>query len=91
MSRVPVRRSIRHQRRGTWTAGIAAASTALTALGADMTVQRQVDGSGLSRQDLLTNHQITTLLLAARAMPSTPEPARSLNGNEVECSWVKRC
>ncbi|WP_204003999.1 D-alanyl-D-alanine carboxypeptidase/D-alanyl-D-alanine endopeptidase [Virgisporangium aurantiacum] len=54
---------------GSWAAGLAAASGALTALGVDMTVQRQVDGSGLSRQDLLTNHQITTLLLAARAEP----------------------
>lgn len=57
---------------GSWPAGIAAASAALSALGADMTVQRQVDGSGLSRQDLLTNHQITTLLLAARAEPWFP-------------------
>jgi D-alanyl-D-alanine carboxypeptidase/D-alanyl-D-alanine-endopeptidase (penicillin-binding protein 4) len=54
---------------GTWAAGLAAASGALSALGVDMTVQRQVDGSGLSRQDLLTNHQITALLLAARAEP----------------------
>src|SRR5262249_8772003 len=57
---------------GTGAAGLAAASGALTALGVDMSVQRQVDGSGLSRQDLLTNHQITTLLLAARAEPWYP-------------------
>jgi D-alanyl-D-alanine carboxypeptidase/D-alanyl-D-alanine-endopeptidase (penicillin-binding protein 4) len=57
---------------GTWAAGLAAASGALAALGVDMTVQRQVDGSGLSRQDLLTNHQITTLLLAVRAEPWFP-------------------
>lgn len=57
---------------GSWSAGLAAASGALSALGVDMSVQRQVDGSGLSRQDLLTNHQITTLLLAARAEPWFP-------------------
>jgi D-alanyl-D-alanine carboxypeptidase/D-alanyl-D-alanine-endopeptidase (penicillin-binding protein 4) len=57
---------------GTWAAGLAAASAALSALGVDMTVQRQVDGSGLSRQDLLTNRQLTTLLLAARAEPWFP-------------------
>lgn len=57
---------------GSWAAGIAAAQAALTALGVDMTVQRQVDGSGLSRQDLLTNRQLTTLLLAARAEPWFP-------------------
>jgi D-alanyl-D-alanine carboxypeptidase/D-alanyl-D-alanine-endopeptidase (penicillin-binding protein 4) len=57
---------------GTWTAGLAAASAALSALGVDMTVQRQVDGSGLSRQDLLTNRQISALLLAVRVEPWFP-------------------
>ncbi|WP_203922981.1 D-alanyl-D-alanine carboxypeptidase/D-alanyl-D-alanine endopeptidase [Rugosimonospora africana] len=54
---------------GSWSAGIAAEHTVLSAMGVDVSTIRQVDGSGLSRQDLLTNQQITNLLVAARGKP----------------------
>jgi D-alanyl-D-alanine carboxypeptidase/D-alanyl-D-alanine-endopeptidase (penicillin-binding protein 4) len=54
---------------GTYTAGLAAEQSALRGLGVDTSVLRTVDGSGLSRQDHVTNQQITNLLLAARGKP----------------------
>jgi D-alanyl-D-alanine carboxypeptidase/D-alanyl-D-alanine-endopeptidase (penicillin-binding protein 4) len=51
---------------GTWAAGLQATATAVAGLGVDATKVRTVDGSGLSRQDLVTNQQLTSLLIAAR-------------------------
>jgi D-alanyl-D-alanine carboxypeptidase/D-alanyl-D-alanine-endopeptidase (penicillin-binding protein 4) len=75
---------------GTWPAGIRAARTALAGLGVDTSTIRMVDGSGLSRQDLLTNRQITNLLVAAQSrawfpawyasLPIAGEPDRLVGG-----------
>jgi D-alanyl-D-alanine carboxypeptidase/D-alanyl-D-alanine-endopeptidase (penicillin-binding protein 4) len=75
---------------GSWPAGIRAARTALASLGVDTSALRIVDGSGLSRQDLLTNQQITNLLVAAQArtwfptwyasLPIAGEPDRLIGG-----------
>jgi D-alanyl-D-alanine carboxypeptidase/D-alanyl-D-alanine-endopeptidase (penicillin-binding protein 4) len=54
---------------GTWTAGLAAQSAALTDLGVDTDALRLVDGSGLSRQDFVAPRQVTDLLIAARSQP----------------------
>jgi serine-type D-Ala-D-Ala carboxypeptidase/endopeptidase (penicillin-binding protein 4) len=54
---------------GSWDAGIAVANQRLAALGISASTYRMVDGSGLSRMDMLTAEQITNLLLAARGEP----------------------
>lgn len=54
---------------GTWNAGLDAIMADLAKLGVDTDTIRMVDGSGLSRKDLLTAHQIDTLLLAAKKKP----------------------
>jgi D-alanyl-D-alanine carboxypeptidase/D-alanyl-D-alanine-endopeptidase (penicillin-binding protein 4) len=54
---------------GSWTTGLAAAKTALTALGVNTSVISMGDGSGLTRRDWLTTSQIATLLTAAQTRP----------------------
>lgn len=52
---------------GSWEAGLQGASDVLPAVGLETTDLRSRDGSGLSRQSLVSPMQLTTLLLAARA------------------------
>jgi serine-type D-Ala-D-Ala carboxypeptidase/endopeptidase (penicillin-binding protein 4) len=54
---------------GTWSAGTAAITAEMKQLGLDTSQLRMVDGSGLSRADLISPHQITTLLLAVQDKP----------------------
>lgn len=54
---------------GSWSTGLAAASTALAGLGVDTTKITMGDGSGLTRRDWLTTEQLSTLLYAARSRP----------------------
>ncbi len=51
---------------GTWDAGIQAMSDYLETLGVDPEKIQTADGSGLSRMDLVTPEQLTTLLITAR-------------------------
>lgn len=54
---------------GTATAGLAAVADFLTRNGVNVTTLKQVDGSGLSRRNLLSAHDLTDLLLAASKKP----------------------
>ncbi|MFE7706025.1 D-alanyl-D-alanine carboxypeptidase/D-alanyl-D-alanine-endopeptidase [Streptomyces sp. NPDC057486] len=54
---------------GTWSAGLSASADYLRNLGLDPTALRQVDGSGLSRMDMVSTEQFTELLVAARQQP----------------------
>jgi D-alanyl-D-alanine carboxypeptidase/D-alanyl-D-alanine-endopeptidase (penicillin-binding protein 4) len=54
---------------GSWDAGIRATAQSLGRLGVDNNVIRRVDGSGLSRQDLVSPTQITNLYRNAAARP----------------------
>jgi D-alanyl-D-alanine carboxypeptidase/D-alanyl-D-alanine-endopeptidase (penicillin-binding protein 4) len=54
---------------GTWDAGTTAVIDDAATMGVDTSQVRMVDGSGLSRADLLTPQQITNLLIAARGKP----------------------
>ncbi|MBV8932882.1 MAG: D-alanyl-D-alanine carboxypeptidase/D-alanyl-D-alanine-endopeptidase, partial [Kutzneria sp.] len=54
---------------GTWEAGLRALSDKLTELGVDSTGTRMVDGSGLSRMDLVSAGQLASLLMTARSRP----------------------
>jgi len=54
---------------GTWDAGIRATAQSLTRLGLDVGAIYRVDGSGLSRQDLVSPNQITNLFRGAAAQP----------------------
>ena len=65
-----VGRAVRGQ--GSWSAGIAAIRERLAALGVSAAAYRMVDGSGLSRMDMLTADQISNLLLGARGRPWFP-------------------
>lgn len=75
---------------GSWSAGIAVANQRLVALGVSAGSYRMVDGSGLSRMDMLNAEQLTSLLLAARgepwfdrwyaALPIAGEPDRFVGG-----------
>jgi serine-type D-Ala-D-Ala carboxypeptidase/endopeptidase (penicillin-binding protein 4) len=60
-------RAVRGQ--GSWSAGITVARDQLAALGVSASSYRMVDGSGLSRMDMLTSDQLANLLLAARGEP----------------------
>ncbi|MBO0892675.1 MAG: D-alanyl-D-alanine carboxypeptidase/D-alanyl-D-alanine-endopeptidase, partial [Acidothermales bacterium] len=54
---------------GTWSAGTAAITAEMKQLGLDTSQLRMVDGSGLSRADLISPQQITNLLLAVQDKP----------------------
>lgn len=54
---------------GTWSAGLAAIADHLRTLGLDPADLRQMDGSGLSRMDVVSTGQFTELLVAARHQP----------------------
>lgn len=54
---------------GSWSAGLAAVRRYLTAEGVDVGNTRLVDGSGLSRMDLVRAEDVTDLLVAARDEP----------------------
>ncbi|WP_329115723.1 D-alanyl-D-alanine carboxypeptidase/D-alanyl-D-alanine endopeptidase [Streptomyces sp. NBC_01465] len=54
---------------GTWSAGLSAISGYLRTLGVDPAALRQVDGSGLSRMDVVSPAQFTQLLVAVRHEP----------------------
>ncbi|HZN17560.1 MAG TPA: D-alanyl-D-alanine carboxypeptidase/D-alanyl-D-alanine-endopeptidase [Micromonosporaceae bacterium] len=54
---------------GTWPAGLAAIRTFVAGMGMDVAAQRQADGSGLSRFNLIPALEFTDLLVAARAKP----------------------
>ncbi|TDC65465.1 D-alanyl-D-alanine carboxypeptidase/D-alanyl-D-alanine endopeptidase [Streptomyces hainanensis] len=55
--------------RGTWSAGLAAIQRYAAGLGMDTGGFRQVDGSGLSRMNLVPAAELATLLAAVRAEP----------------------
>ncbi|MFI6349566.1 D-alanyl-D-alanine carboxypeptidase/D-alanyl-D-alanine-endopeptidase [Streptomyces sp. NPDC050560] len=55
--------------RGTWTDGLTAVDTYLKGLGVDTSRLRQVDGSGLSRMDMVPAAVFTQVLTAARHEP----------------------
>jgi serine-type D-Ala-D-Ala carboxypeptidase/endopeptidase (penicillin-binding protein 4) len=54
---------------GSWSAGLDVIADHLASFGVDPSVIQQVDGSGLSRMDLVPADQITKLLVAAQAKP----------------------
>ncbi|AHI00359.1 D-alanyl-D-alanine carboxypeptidase/D-alanyl-D-alanine endopeptidase [Kutzneria albida] len=54
---------------GTWDAGLRALGDKLTGLGVDPAAMQRVDGSGLSRMDLVSSGQLTALLVAAKGRP----------------------
>lgn len=54
---------------GTWSAGLSAIADYLRTLGLDPAALRQMDGSGLSRMDVVSTKQFTELLVAARQQP----------------------
>ncbi|MFF3596836.1 D-alanyl-D-alanine carboxypeptidase/D-alanyl-D-alanine endopeptidase [Kitasatospora indigofera] len=68
---------------GSWPAGLARISDFLHRNGLDVTPTRQVDGSGLSRYDLVTADRCTALLSYARKQPwfSTWYEALPIAGN----------
>ncbi|TDC19980.1 D-alanyl-D-alanine carboxypeptidase/D-alanyl-D-alanine-endopeptidase [Streptomyces sp. 8K308] len=55
--------------RGTWSAGLAAIQRYAAELGLDTGAYRQVDGSGLSRMNLMPAAELATLLTGVRAKP----------------------
>ncbi|MGW0519753.1 D-alanyl-D-alanine carboxypeptidase/D-alanyl-D-alanine endopeptidase [Crossiella sp. NPDC003009] len=58
--------------KGTWADGIRAMAPKLAALGVPPAAHRLVDGSGLSRMDMVTADQLSALLAAARTRPWYP-------------------
>lgn len=52
---------------GSFAAGVAAFSSALSGLGITSSAEKQVDGSGLSRMDLITPDQLAQLLVKAES------------------------
>ena len=54
---------------GSWPAGTAAVAAYLAGLGIDVGTLRQVDGSGLSRRNLVSPAAVTRLLVAVRREP----------------------
>jgi serine-type D-Ala-D-Ala carboxypeptidase/endopeptidase (penicillin-binding protein 4) len=54
---------------GSWTNGLAQARTTLTALGVNVPTVVLLDGSGLTRRDILTTRQIAQLLENVKAEP----------------------
>lgn len=54
---------------GTWSAGLSAIADHLRTLGVDPAALRQMDGSGLSRMDVVSTEQFTELLVAVRHQP----------------------
>ncbi|WP_377267649.1 D-alanyl-D-alanine carboxypeptidase/D-alanyl-D-alanine-endopeptidase [Peterkaempfera sp. SMS 1(5)a] len=54
---------------GSWSAGLSAIGGFLRTVGIDPTTLRQVDGSGLSRADMISPAQFATLLSAVRSEP----------------------
>lgn len=54
---------------GSWDAGVRALGGKLSGLGVDPSTLLMVDGSGLSRMDLVTPGQLTSLLSAAKGRP----------------------
>jgi serine-type D-Ala-D-Ala carboxypeptidase/endopeptidase (penicillin-binding protein 4) len=54
---------------GSWDAGLQVIASHLASFGVDPAVIQQVDGSGLSRMDLVPADQITHLLVAAQSKP----------------------
>ncbi|MCK2243330.1 MULTISPECIES: D-alanyl-D-alanine carboxypeptidase/D-alanyl-D-alanine-endopeptidase [unclassified Crossiella] len=58
--------------KGTWADGIRAMTPKLAALGLSANAYRLVDGSGLSRMDMVSADQLTALLAAARSRPWYP-------------------
>lgn len=83
-----VGRKMRNQ--GTWSAGLGSISTFLADSGVRANNLRMVDGSGLSRQDLITPEEVTALLHSAQskpwfttwydALPIAGNPARLVGG-----------
>ncbi|WP_199438908.1 D-alanyl-D-alanine carboxypeptidase/D-alanyl-D-alanine endopeptidase [Umezawaea beigongshangensis] len=75
---------------GTWGAGLAALQAGLPGLGVDPAALRLVDGSGLSRMDVVSPDQIASLLIGARdepwfgawyeALPVAGDPDRTRGG-----------
>jgi D-alanyl-D-alanine carboxypeptidase/D-alanyl-D-alanine-endopeptidase (penicillin-binding protein 4) len=75
---------------GTFASGVKALDTKVTALGIDTTKYKQVDGSGLSRMDLVTGGQLVQLLIDAQsrswfttwynALPIAGNPAPLVGG-----------
>ncbi|MDT3396289.1 D-alanyl-D-alanine carboxypeptidase/D-alanyl-D-alanine-endopeptidase [Streptomyces sp. B1866] len=63
---------------GTWRAGLAAVGDFLKREGVDTGALRQVDGSGLSRMDLVPGGQLLALLTAVRHEPWFPDWYASL-------------
>ncbi|CAI0930882.1 D-alanyl-D-alanine carboxypeptidase/D-alanyl-D-alanine endopeptidase [Serratia entomophila] len=55
--------------KGDWPSGLQAIGQFVHSQGVNPAEFRQVDGSGLSRMNQVTPHQLTTLLLAARKQP----------------------
>lgn len=54
---------------GTFAAGVSALETAFSSFGITPSALNQVDGSGLSRMDLITPGQLATLLVKVRTQP----------------------
>ncbi|GAA4025358.1 D-alanyl-D-alanine carboxypeptidase/D-alanyl-D-alanine-endopeptidase [Allokutzneria multivorans] len=64
--------------KGTWAAGVEVMAQKLAPLGVPAGAYRMVDGSGLSRMDLLTTEQLSNLLVSAQAKPWFPAWYESL-------------
>lgn len=54
---------------GTWSAGLAAIKSFVAGMGMDTAAQRQSDGSGLSRWNMIPATEFTDLLISVRAKP----------------------
>ena len=63
---------------GSWPAGTAAVAAYLSRLGIDPMTYRQVDGSGLSRRNLVSPAVVTRVLVAVRREPWFPVWRRAL-------------